>query len=52
VGDKPTAKGLHWLHEAAIEARERVSKAYAQMDEINRNDDLSRDGKYRQRKRS
>jgi hypothetical protein len=41
---------LHWqrLHEAANEARERVSKAYVQMDEIDRNADLSRDGKYRQ----
>jgi hypothetical protein len=42
---------LHWqrLHEAVNEARERVSKAYVQMDEIDRNADLSRDGKYRQR---
>ena len=31
AGDKPTAKGVHWqrLHEAANEARERVSKAYS-----------------------
>ena len=42
---------LHWecLHEAANEARERVSKLYAQMDEIDRNAGFSRDGKYRQR---
>jgi hypothetical protein len=42
---------LHWqrLHEAAHEARQRVSKAYKEMDEIDRNADLSRDGKYRQR---
>jgi hypothetical protein len=36
-------------HEAANEARARVSKAYMQMDEIDRNADLSRDGKYRER---
>jgi hypothetical protein len=42
---------LHWqrLREAATEARGRVGKAYAQMDEIDRSVDLSRDGKYRQR---
>ena len=34
---------------AANEARARVNKAYVQMDEIDRNNDLSRDGKYRQR---
>jgi hypothetical protein len=34
------------LHEAVNEARERVSKAYMQMDEIDRDADLSRDGKY------
>ena len=46
----PAPEYLHWqrLHEAANEARERVSKAYVQMDEIDRNADLSRDGKYRQ----
>jgi hypothetical protein len=45
---------VHWqrLHEAVNEARERVSKAYVQMDEIDRNADLSRDGKYRQRCKS
>ena len=43
----PAPEYLHWqrLHEAVNEARERVSKAYAQMDEIDRNADLSREGK-------
>ena len=47
----PAPEYLHWqrLHEAANEARERVSKAYVQMDAIDRDADLSRDGKYRQR---
>lgn len=51
VGDKPNAMGMHWqrLHEAANEARARVSKAYMQMDEIDRNINLSRDGKNRER---
>jgi hypothetical protein len=51
VGDRPTAKGLHWqrLHEAANEARQRVSKFYMLADEIDRDADLSRDCKYRQR---
>ena len=31
---------------------QRVSKAYMQMDEIDRNADLSRDGKYRQRRKA
>ena len=50
----PAPEYLHWqrLHEAANEARERVSKAYMQMDEIDRNADLSRDGKYRQRSKT
>ena len=50
----PAPEYLHWqrLHEAANEARERVSKAYVQMDEIDRNADLSRDGKYRQRSKT
>jgi hypothetical protein len=50
----PAPEYLHWqrLHEAVNEARERVSKAYVQMDEIDRNADLSRDGKYRQRCKS
>jgi hypothetical protein len=47
----PAPEYLHWqrLHEAANEARERVSKAYMQMDEIDRNAALSRDDKYRKR---
>jgi hypothetical protein len=47
----PAPDYLHWqrLHAAANEARERVSKAYMQMGEIDRNADLSRDGKYRER---
>ena len=47
----PAPEYLHWqrLHEAADEARERVSKAYTLMDETDRNAHLSRDGKYRQR---
>jgi cysteinyl-tRNA synthetase len=50
----PAPEYLHWqrLHEAADEARERVSKAYAQMDEIDRNPDLSREGKERQRRKT
>jgi hypothetical protein len=50
----PAPEHVHWqrLHEAVNEARERVSKAYVQMDEIDRNADLSRDGKYRQRCKS
>ena len=50
----PAPEYLHWqrLHEAANEARERVSKAYMQMDEIDRNADLSRDDKYRQRSKT
>jgi hypothetical protein len=45
---------VHWqrLHEAVDEARERVSKAYVQMDEIDHNAELSRDGKERQRRRA
>ena len=50
----PAPEHLHWqrLHEAADEARERVSKAYTLMDEIDRNADLSRDDKYRQRRKT
>jgi SpoVK/Ycf46/Vps4 family AAA+-type ATPase len=49
----PAPEYLHWqrLHEAANEARKRVSKAYMQMDEIDCNADLSREGKERQRRR-
>jgi cysteinyl-tRNA synthetase len=48
------AQYLHWqrLHEVANEARERVSKAYKEMDEIDRNSDLSREGKERQRSKT
>ena len=43
----PAPDFVHWqrLHAVADEARERVSKACAQMDEIDRNPDLSREGK-------
>jgi O6-methylguanine-DNA--protein-cysteine methyltransferase len=40
---------LAGLHEAANEARARVSKVYALADEIDRNANLSSDDKYRQR---
>jgi hypothetical protein len=47
----PAPEHVHWqrLHEAANEARERVSKSYVQMDKIDRNVDLSRDDKCRER---
>jgi len=47
----PAPEYLHWqrLHEAANEARERVSKFYTLADGIDRYADLSRDDKYRQR---
>jgi hypothetical protein len=50
----PAPEYLHWqrLHEAVNEARKRVSKAYVQMDEIDRTADLSRDGKCRQRSKT
>jgi uncharacterized protein YfaS (alpha-2-macroglobulin family) len=50
----PAPDFLHWqrLHAVANEARERMSKAYAQMDEIDRNVDLSRDGKERRRRKA
>ena len=50
----PAPEYLHWqrLHEAVNEARQRVSKAYVRMDEIDRNADLSREGKYRQRSKT
>jgi hypothetical protein len=43
----PTAS-LHWqkLHAVVDEARSRVSKAYSQMDEIDRNSDLSDEEKH------
>ena len=40
------------LHDAANEARERVSKFYTLADEIDRNPSLSRDDKYQQRSKS
>jgi hypothetical protein len=48
----PAPEHAHWqrLHQVVHEARERVSKAYTQMDEIDRDAELSRDGKYRQRR--
>ena len=47
----PAPDYLHWqrLHEAANEARERVSKAYKEMDEIDGDASLSSDIKYRRR---
>jgi hypothetical protein len=50
----PKPEYVHWqkLHEAANEARERVSKAYMQMDEIDRNADFCPDRKYRQRSKT
>ena len=50
----PKPEYVHWqkLHEAANEARERVKKVYMQMDEIDRNGDLSPDGKYRYRSKT
>jgi hypothetical protein len=47
----PKSEYVHWqkLHAAGNEARARVSKAYAQMDETDRNTGLSGDGKYRER---
>ena len=50
----PAPEYPHWqrLHEVANEARARVSKAYMQMDEIDRNADLSPDDKYRERSKA
>ena len=50
----PAPDYVHWqrLHAVADEARERVSKAYVQMDEIDRDADLSPDGKYRPRSKT
>jgi hypothetical protein len=47
----PAPDSMPWqrLHAVPNEARERVSKACAQMDEIDRNPDLSREGKQLQR---
>ena len=48
----PAPEHVHWqrLHAVADEARERVSNAYMLMDEIDRNADLSPEGKDRQRR--
>jgi hypothetical protein len=50
----PAPEYVHWqrLHAAADEARQRLSKARALMDEIDRNADLSREGKERQRRQA
>ena len=50
----PAPEYLQWqrLHEVANEARERLSKACVQMDEIDRNPDLSREGKEHQRRKA
>jgi cysteinyl-tRNA synthetase len=50
----PAPEYLHWqrLHEAANEARERVSKFYMLADEIDRNPDRSREAKERQRRKA
>jgi hypothetical protein len=47
----PAPELLHWqkLHAVANEARERVGRAYMQMDEIDRNSELSRESKWHQR---
>ena len=47
----PAPKHLHWqkLHDAANEARSRVSRFYHLADEIDRNMSLSSDAKYRRR---
>ena len=50
----PAPEYVHWqrLHAAADEARERVRKAHKQMVEIDRNADLSPEGKERQRRKA
>jgi hypothetical protein len=47
----PKPERVHWqkLHEAANDARARVSKAYMQMDEIDCKAELSREDKHHQR---
>ena len=47
----PAPEQLHWqkLHDAANEARSRVSRYYRLADEIDRNMSLSSDAKYRRR---
>ena len=50
----PKPENIVWqkLHEAANDARARVSKAYMQMDEIDRSVDLSLDDKYHERSKT
>ncbi len=50
----PAPEHSRWqhLHQVVDEARERVRKAYVQMDEIDANADLSRDGKESQRRKT
>ena len=50
----PKPEHMVWekLHEVANEARERVSKVYTLADEIDRNADVTGDGKYRQRRKT
>jgi hypothetical protein len=50
----PAPDFVHWqrLHAVADEARERVNKLCAQMDESDRNPDFSREGKERQRRKA
>jgi hypothetical protein len=49
----PKPEFVHWqqLHGVAEEARSRLRKSYAEMDDIDRNVDFSREGKSRQRNR-
>jgi len=51
MGETPTIQGLHWLklHAAANEARQRVASAWAAMDEIDADIDLSPQGKGRKK---
>jgi hypothetical protein len=50
----PKPEHGHWqkIHEAANEARKRVSKFYTLADEVDRSANLSRDDKYRQRSKA
>ena len=50
----PAPEHVHWqrLHQVVNEARERLSKACVQIDEIDLNAELSRDGKESQRRRT
>ena len=50
----PAPEYVHWqrLHEAANEARERVRRLYAAIDEIDSDTDLSREDKERQRRKA